>query len=184
MPFKNLSIFIAGRKSLRGICAIISCCIILLSLSGCRDANLIQSSYKATDMLVEQAIPPLIPQQVILIASFVNIDNLEESSTFGRTVSEYIGSRLNQNGYKVVEMKLRRSIFMKKNAGEFLLTRDLKEISTRHNAQAIVVGTYSLGKNVVYVSARIIKLTDNTILSSYAYKLPLGKNTRKMLGLY
>jgi len=121
---------------------------------------------------------------VILIASFVNIDNLEESSTFGRTVSEYIGSRLNQNGYKVVEMKLRRSIFMKKNAGEFLLTRDLKEISTRHNAQAIVVGTYSLGKNVVYVSARIIKLTDNTILSSYAYKLPLGKNTRKMLGLY
>jgi len=156
---------------------------LLMALTGCRDANLIKSSYGAADNLISQARPPLIPRQAILVASFVNIDNLEESSTFGRTLSEYLGSRLTQNGYSVVEMKLRKSIFMKRAEGEFVLSRDLKEISIRHNAQAIVVGTYSVGKSVVYISARIIKLADSTILSSYAFKMPLGKNTKKMLGL-
>lgn len=159
------------------------CAVLLAGLTGC-GANLIRSSYKAADMLADMARPPLIPGQAILVASFVNIDDLEESSTFGRTVSEYIGSRLTQDGYKVVEMKLRRSVFMKKNEGEFLLSRDLKEISTRHNAQAIVVGTYSVAKSVVYVSARIIKLSDSTIISSYGYKMRIGRDTRKMLGVY
>ncbi|QTA88749.1 FlgO domain-containing protein [Desulfonema magnum] len=162
---------------------IISFCILLTGLCGC-GTNLIRSSYKATDVLVDQAVPPLIPQQPILIASFVNIDNLEESSTFGRTISEYVGSRLAQHNYKVVEMKLRKSVFMKKNAGEFLLSRDLKEISIRHNAQAIVVGTYALAKDIVYISARVISLADSTILSSYSYKLNLDRNTRQMLGVY
>ncbi len=174
-----------NRKMLmRGISIISLCMLLSANLSGCRDANLIGSSYTAADRLIEQAKPPLIPDQPILIASFVNIDNLEESSTFGRTISEYIGSRLNQNDYRVIEMKLRKSVFMKKSAGEFLLSRDLKDISTRHNAQAIVVGTYATAKSVVYISARIIRLSDSVILSSYAYKLPLGKNTRKMLEVY
>lgn len=158
-------------------------CVSLAVIWGC-GANLIKSSYQATDLLVEQAKPPLIPQQPLLIASFVSIDNLEESSTFGRTISEHVGSRLAQHNYKVVEMKLRKSIFMKKEEGEFVLSRDLKEISIRHNAQAIVVGTYSVAKDMVYVSARLINLSDSTIVSSYAYTLPLNKNIRQMLGVY
>jgi len=173
-----------GREQVpKKIFIMIGFCVLLTGLCGC-GANLIQSSYKATDMLIEQTHPPLVPQQTILIASFVNIDSLEESSTLGRTIAEYMGSRLSQHKYKVVEMKLRKSIFMKKNAGEFLLSRDLKEISTKHNAQAIVVGTYSVAKNIVYVSARMIRLSDSTILSSYAYKLPQDKNIKQMLGLY
>ncbi|MDM8552617.1 FlgO family outer membrane protein [Desulfobacterales bacterium HSG2] len=169
---------------LRKICIISFCVVLLSNLSGCRDANLIKSSYEAADTLISQVKPPLIPHQAVLMASFVNIDNLEESSTFGRSIAEYIGTRFTQNGYKVIEMKLRKSIFMKRGAGEFLLSRDLKLISTRHNAQAIVVGTYSVAKSVIYVSARIIKLSDSSILSAHAYKLPLGKNARKMLGIY
>ncbi len=159
-------------------------CIILLftGLCGCA-GDLIRSSYRATDNLVFQATPPLIPNQPILIATFVNIDNLEESSTFGRTISEYIGSRLAQHDYRVVEMKLRNSIFIKDD-GEFFLSRELKNISTKHNAQAVVVGTYSVAENVVYVSARMIRPSDGIIITSYAYKIPLNDNTKKMLGLY
>ena len=167
---------------------IISVFVLLLPLilltTGCRDVNLIKVSYKSTDMLIAQIEPPINYDQTVLTASFVNIDNLEESSTFGRTVSEYIGSRLAQLGYKVVELKLRKSIFMKKTGGEFVLSRELKDLSTTHQAQAIVVGTYSIGKDVVYVSSRVIKLADSTILSSHAYKMPLTENLRQLLGYY
>ncbi|MCP4105716.1 MAG: hypothetical protein GY749_09285 [Desulfobacteraceae bacterium] len=170
-------------KLLKRIC-VISFCALLISLPGCRDTDLIKSSYQATDGLIEQTLPPLIPNQTILIASFVNIDDLEESSTFGRTIAEYVGARFTQQGFKVVEMKLRRSVFMKKSAGEFLLSRELHNLSTRHKTQAIVVGTYSVAKDVVYISARIINLGDNTAMSSYSYKLSIGDNIKQMLGLF
>ncbi|MDM8518314.1 FlgO family outer membrane protein [Desulfobacterales bacterium HSG16] len=161
--------------------------IAIFTLSGCcRDANIMSSSYRATDRLISR-INPIFPRdQTVLTASFVNIDNLEESSTLGRTISEYIGSRLSHHGFKVIEMKLRKSIFMKKAAGEFVLSRELKDISVKLQAQAIIVGTYSIGKDVIYVSARVINLEDSTILSSYGYKLPICKdgNTIKMLGYY
>lgn len=170
-------------KMLKIICAI-SFCVLLLSLPGCRDADLIKSSYEATDNLIAQATPPLVPQQTILIASFVNIDDLEESSTLGRTIAEYAGARFTQQGFKVIEMKLRKSVFIRKAGGEFLLSRELHNLSTRHKTQSIVVGTYSVAKDIVYISARIINLADNTAVASYSYKLSIGDNIKQMLGLF
>lgn len=158
-----------------------ACCAMIFAAAGCRDSNLISSSYNATDMLISQIKPPLVPDQAILVASFVNIDNLEESSTLGRTISEFIASRLTQNGYKVVEMKLRKSVFMKKDMGEFVLSRDIDEIRTRHNAQSIVLGTYSAAKSSVYISARMVSLSDNTVMASYGYKLWMGKDIKQMI---
>jgi len=65
-----------------------------------------------------------------------------------------------------------------------MLSRELKDISTKHNAQAVVVGTYSIAEDVVYISARMIRPSDGIIITSYAYKLSLNDNTKKMLGLY
>ncbi len=145
------------------------------------DTDLIETSYKNADQLIGRTLPPLIPDQNILIASYVNIDNLEESSTFGRAISEYIASRFVQRGYKVVEMKLRKSAFIRKKGGEFMLSRALKDISTEHNVQAVIVGTYSIASDLVYVSSRIINPADNIVISTYDYLLPLGSNTLKML---
>ena len=152
--------------------------------SGCiKRIDLIQTSYNAADQLIERSSPPLHPNQTILIASIVNIDKLEQSSTFGRTLSEYIGSRLSQHNYTIVEIKLRKSIFIKQNGGggEFLLSRDLKDLSVQHNAQALVVGTYSLANDYVYLSTRIIRMRDSTIQSSYGCRLVKDDNINAML---
>ena len=168
-------------------CAVV--CSSILFLSSCigfqaywnLDTDLIEKSYNNADQLIARSLPPLTPDQNILIASYVNIDNLEESSTFGRAISEYIASRFVQRGYKIVEMKLRKSAFIRKKGGEFMLSRALKDISTEHNVQAVIVGTYSVASDLVYVSSRIINPSDNTITSTYDYRLPLGSNTTKML---
>ena len=43
----------------------------------------------------------------ILAATMVNLDNLDESSSFGRLVMQQIGSRLSQYGYRVMDVRLR-----------------------------------------------------------------------------
>jgi len=189
MFFENSSKIFESKKAL-GKFGVILICILFLGLSSCMgfkaywnlDQNIIKHSYKAADMLIDRTELPLAPNQPILIGSFVNIDNLDKSSTFGRTVSECIASRLNQRGYKVVEMKLRNSVFIRKSGGEFLLSRELKNISVEHNAQAIVVGIYSEASTYINITSRLINVSDNTILSSYDYRMPLGSDIYKMLG--
>ena len=86
------------------------------------------------------------------MASFVNVNNLEESSSFGRIIAEQITSRFTQLGHKVIELKLRQnSIFIKEGQGEFILSRDVHELSKTYNASAVVVGTYADGGDRLYV---------------------------------
>ena len=131
------------------------------------DGNLINSSYKIADKLEEHLRNPIPSDKPLIISSFVNINNLEDTSTFGRIVAEQIGSRFAQKGYTIIEMKLRnKSIFVDKGNGEFMLSRDLRNISIKHEAFAVIVGTYAIGHNRFYISARIVNPMNNIILSS------------------
>jgi len=148
------------------------------------DANddvITTANYKAAEYLIEKLPKDTFKNSPLLVASFVNVDNLNESSTFGRTVSEQISSRFKQLGYTAIEMKLRTTIFIKEGSGEFLLSRELSEISTKHNAQAVVVGTYAAASDRVYLTVRVINVTDSRILASYDYNIPMTRDVFKML---
>ncbi len=116
--------------------------------------GLVKSGYVIADSLVSKAKVPISNNDTILVASFVNINNLQESSTLGRMLAEHVASRLSQRGYKVIDMRLRTdSVFMQEGKGEFLLSRDLRQVSKNHNASAVVVGTYGEALYGIYISA-------------------------------
>lgn len=180
---------------MKTILTLLSAGLLLTLLSGCassgkkdiEDADLVSASYAAADSLVRNAPQlQLYQNKPILVASFVDIDDVQRSSTFGRMVAEQVGSRLAQKGYKVIEVKVRSdTIFTKGNSypseGEYLLSRELQDISRNHDAYGLVVGTYGASKEVVYVTAKLIRARDNIIMSSYDYSLPVGDNTRNLL---
>lgn len=116
------------------------------------------------------------------MATLVNINNLEQSSTLGRTVSEQVGTRLANMGYAVKEVKLRGTLFVKSDTGELLLSRELKDISASHKAQAVVVGTYSYANEYVYLNIKLVDV-NNTIISGYDYALPVEPIIKSMLGV-
>lgn len=168
----------------------ISLCLILST--GCsreiKDVNLVTASYRAADALLKNAreMMEFYSEKPILVASFVNIDDVQRSSTLGRTLAEQMGSRFTQKGYKVIEIKLRtNSVFVRgvreNDEGEFMLSRELQDISFQHDAHAVLVGTYGKGPEMVYVMAKLIRTQDNVILGAYDFSLPVGKNTKKML---
>jgi TolB-like protein len=77
----------------------------------------------------------------------------------------------------MIEMKMRNNVYIKQNGGEFVLSRTVRDLSRAQNAAAVVAGTYAIGRNTVYVNARLIRAADNLILASHDYTLPLGPDT-------
>jgi len=100
---------------------------VLLILSGCAelsgsskyytasDSQFIKANYMAAESLAKTSLLPLDKSAPIVVATLVNIDNLEQSSTLGRTVSEQVASKLANMGYTVKEVKLRGYVVCKIN---------------------------------------------------------------------
>ncbi|MHB0775666.1 FlgO family outer membrane protein [Halomonas sp. WWR20] len=133
----------------------------------------------ATDLVTHAS--SLQPDKTVIAATFVNIDNLQQSSTLGRTLSEMFASSLVRSGVSVIEVKMRDSLFIQEDTGELMLSRDVHRLSASHDAQAILIGTYAQGDSYAYVNARIIRASDNMILGATNFTLPMSRNVRSML---
>ena len=145
------------------------------------DVDILKINYNALDSLIKKLAPDSIKEGPILVASFVSLDNLNESSTFGRVISEQVASRFKQKGYTTIEMKLRTTVFIKEGSGEFLLSRELSKIGNKHSAQAVIVGSYTAASDRVYLTIRVVNVEDSEILASYDYNIPMSRDVFKML---
>jgi TolB-like protein len=121
------------------------------------------------------------PAQPVLVATLVDQEELSESSRLGRLVSEHIGSRLSNKGVRVVELKLREQLFMKGSTGALLLSREVRDVSQAHSAQAVVVGTYTSSGQTLYLSLKLVKPEGNTVVSAHDYAMPLNANIKGLL---
>lgn len=165
----------------------------LALLAGCSDMprkaeslspeEFISRTYQAVDALVSQASrsPSALNQNdPVIVATLVNIDELSESSRFGRSISEQASSRLTQRGYKVIEIKLRGNLFVARNQGELLLSRELRDISLSHKAQAVVVGSYAQAEKFVHINLKIVDAQTQQALAATDYGLPVDENMKAM----
>lgn len=142
---------------------------------------LIPANYKAADALMAQVRTSLGKSQPLIIATVVNIDNLEQSSTLGRLVSEQVAARFTQAGYRLVEMKFRNNVYVKRSQGELMLTREINELAQSHDAQAVIVGTYGQSDDSVFINLKIIQPASNIVLAVQDYALPLDSSIKALL---
>ncbi len=104
--------------------------------------------------------------------------------------NELIASRLVQRGFTVKEVRLSsEALVVKKEAGEFALSRNLADIRSTFDVNHVIVGTYShMGtylsdraflkktrkrkSKCVTVSARLVRVNDNNVVSAYDFIQP------------
>ncbi|MEJ5243687.1 MAG: FlgO family outer membrane protein [Desulfomicrobiaceae bacterium] len=144
-------------------------------------SKFVQANYAATDALLGSLRKPIASHLPIMVATLVNIDELTQSSRLGRLISEQIGARLTQLGYNVIELKLRGDIFIKRSEGELLLSREIKDIMQYHKSNTVVVGTYSVAKDFVYINIKMVDGQENVSIAANDYVLPLDGNVRALL---
>ena len=141
----------------------------------------IAQNYKAADSLINQLAQRISKSQPVIIATVVNIDSLHKSSTFGRIVSEQVSGRFTQSGYSMIEMKFRGDVYMEQTQGELILTREIKNLATSQNAQAVIVGTYAQSKNNVFVNLKVVNPNNNVVMAVCDYSFGLNPNISTML---
>ena len=161
--------------------ALLTGCASTESIEADETRGLIASNYRAADALVAIARPHLDADKPIIIATVVDIDDLEHSSTLGRYISESVSARFTQSHYKMVEMKFQNAVYMKRSEGELMLTRQIRDIAHAHQAQAVVVGTYSRANTTVFINLKVVRPESNIVIGAQDYSLRINRDICMMI---
>lgn len=141
---------------------------------------IIFTSYAAADHLVQTMNGRLDPAKPLLVTTLADLTNLEESSPLGRLIAEQLVSRLANAGYVVNELKLRQGLLVREGEGQFILSRDGRQIAQAAGAQAVIAGTFTQAKTGIYVNLKMIQASDGRILGAHDYLLPIDDNVRHL----
>ena len=109
----------------------------------------------------------------VMVTSFLNLDNLKETSGLGRLLAESLIHELHIRRWKVIDARLVKDIIIN-TQGEFALSRDIKNIKASYNVTGIVTGTYTVTESAVIVNAKVMDIDSGVITSSGQISIPLN----------
>ena len=101
----------------------------------------------------------------VLITSFVRLDELKETSEFGRIVSESLIDELSNRGFNIIEFRGQLAVSLN-DKGEYFISRKTHKIKNKIPNTYIVVGTYSRQYGKVMLNARVIDNITGKIISN------------------
>lgn len=131
--------------------------------------------------LIVNAGEVMVDEYVVAVSTFVSLDNLYATSSLGRYLGEQLLSALQQAGLEVIEVRKTSGMMVSQYHGEYALSRDMKELSQVQGAQAMVVGTYAVAGQEIFVNARLLRNDDNRVLSAASLVLPIDAMTADLL---
>ena len=100
---------------------------------------------------------------VALPTSFVNQDDFEQTSSFGRYVAEQMFYEFNQRGFPAREYRLTGNIAVVGGRDDLALIENAV-IPAGQKWAALVVGTYYVDKDATFVNARLVRATDGLVM--------------------
>lgn len=115
------------------------------------------------------------------VTTFVNIDDLYTTSTFGRMYAEQVMSELSMHGFDVVELRHSDALQFLASSGEFALSRDVGFVRRERELGAVLVGTYVVSPVRVYVNARLIDPSTSKVLTAGSVEMSKTDELAKLL---
>lgn len=92
----------------------------------------------------------------IMVATFVDVDNLYRASTFGRFLADRLIGELATFGADVAEVRITPEMYTDIRIGELAMTREMSQLIGDHSADAYLVGAYTRAGDQVLVNARLV----------------------------
>ena len=145
------------------------------------DVDLVEVSYDSVETLLSQMSQPIAKGSLIVVSTLVNVNDLNQTSAFGRIVSDQIGSAFNNSGYLIKGMEMPTANFVKQDGGFLQLTEETKKNLKHHNVSALVVGVFAAGIESAYVSLRVVDTESMNVISSTDFSVPMGPDARVLL---
>ncbi len=101
---------------------------------------------------------------VALPTSFVDQDDFNSSSSFGRYIAEQLFYELNQLGVPVREYRAMTHVVPRPESGEFALSRNVGDLHKIPSPSLILTGTYYYDRDNVFLNARLFRFSDGMVL--------------------
>lgn len=144
-------------------------------------SDLKKIAYAAADNLEHNIVEDIDKTLPIATATFVRNQDFNSTSALGKELSQIIGSRLSQHGYKIIDMRLRKDeLVLNSDLGVLALSRNLHKIRDTLDAQAVVAGTYKCLEQEMLVTVKLIKTSDNSVISSHIFSFSIDKQFQDM----
>ncbi|MDB4559365.1 FlgO family outer membrane protein [Planctomycetota bacterium] len=162
----------------------------LLALGACQSTESVVELAAEPDLMLLSyaAVDDLVAQRVIdddhgrvLVATLVDVNNVEESSMFGRQVSEFLATRLTQQKVDVIFATVRQDHMKVDRAGQFLISRNVQNLGSDYNARNVLVGTYGVTEQTVMVSLRLVSTVDDSTLAATDFAIQKDALIEQML---
>jgi hypothetical protein len=153
------------------------------------DADYVRTCYNAISNMLATARPDMGQNDAfdsalpVLYATTVDLNDFDSTTNFGRLVSESLATALTQHWRnKVIKMTLRQGqVPIVPRQGEFLLSREAQEVASDYNAGAVLVSTYSVALDKVYINIELVNVNHNAVVASTMFWVPLGPRTHALL---
>ena len=116
--------------------------------------------------------------RTLIVATYVDLDDLNRTNGLGRYITEYLMEQLYKSGFKVVEVRTAKDLSVSPFIGEMALTRDTTEMMNKHSAEALVVGTYQKVGNIIRVSTRMIVAENQEVVSVASTEIPVNPDDK------
>jgi len=153
-----------------------------------KKVDLIATSYQAVDTLLERSRARLDKDARVLVATYVDLDDMTQTGSFGRLSGELVSSRLAQQGYASVNLNIReKALAVMEKKGQFMLSRDIDKLSTKYEGDAVLVGTYTVADTeterdeVVYATLRLVDSKTRETIGAIDYQMPIGPRMERLL---
>lgn len=118
----------------------------------------------------------------VAVVAAVPLSDLKRETEFGRLMAEYLLTDLSDLGIKVRELRLGTEIKILAQTGEFILSRNIGELSKLpRKLDYVLVSTFSNTRKKLIVQGRLVDLGNGLIKTSWRDTLPLN---REILGLF
>ncbi|MCA1743353.1 MAG: hypothetical protein LC631_05325 [Desulfovibrionales bacterium] len=138
--------------------------------------EIINANYRAGDDLLNILAARQVRGSGIILTTFVNLDNLSETSALGRIIPQQMATRLIHGGHEIIDLRLRTdTLLVRQYEGEFALSRKIEQIARDKQACWILVGTYSVVYDQIYVNAKILQVADGLTMAAADYSLPYDR---------
>jgi TolB-like protein len=111
------------------------------------------------------------PKTPIAVASFVNLEDLESTNWLGNQLSENFVHELQRHGLVVIDFKTTGHIRVT-DEGDYVFSRDWKELPERQIIDYVVAGTMMEQESGILINARMIGMQSRVVVASAQSFIP------------
>ncbi|BDQ35562.1 FlgO family outer membrane protein [Pseudodesulfovibrio portus] len=145
---------------------------------------MIEINHDAADILSDNVGgDELSSYSAVYIYRFINQVSPDDTAVFGQVVATQVADRLVQQKLRITEGEPGGTDYLyagDTSEADYMGLTD-KKADKLPPRVARLTGSYVIGNNFIYLSAKITRLVDRTVISAHNWTIPISDNVREML---